>query len=309
MQHILDLRRLLLALPVIAALGAALYVFVLRTDDGAGIEAVRLLDTPATAGRAVGVDAGKLAPDFEISSPDGRRVRLSELRGRAVLVNFWATWCGSCLSEMPSIKALQEERGLDAFSVLAVNAGETRAEALEFIDFLDAPFIYGLDSELVLSDAYGVYGLPLSIFIDAEGVVQAVYRGHAEQARLAAYVDAAIGARPPGELPPALRTISTIPRERSLTVEARGSDRVVFSSRSLRCDASYCADPAIEGLRRLAGIASVDTETGGVAPSLSVRFDPKATPQQQVVDHLVAALSALPDPVYEGALEVRAKRP
>ena len=123
-------------------------------------------------------------------------MRLSELRGRPLLINFWATWCASCLSEMPDIKALQEEYGYDTFSVLAINAGETRDEALEFIDFLDAPFIYALDPSLIASDAYGVYGLPLSVFIDSGGVIRAVYRGHANRERLGALMTAAIEARP-----------------------------------------------------------------------------------------------------------------
>lgn len=64
-------------------------------------------------------------------------------------------WCGSCLSETPEIKALIEEKG-GAFSVLAINAGETSEQAQAFIDFLGAPFICGLDLSLTLSDAHGV---------------------------------------------------------------------------------------------------------------------------------------------------------
>jgi hypothetical protein len=94
--------------------------------------------------------------------------------------------------------------------VLAINAGETRADALEFIDFLRAPFVYGLDTGMRVTDAYGVYGLPLSVFIDSSGVVQAVYRGHASAALLERFVVAAIGAHPPGEVPAVLRIISTI---------------------------------------------------------------------------------------------------
>ena len=93
---------------------------------------------------------------------------------------------------MPEIKALQEQRGSVAFSVLAINSGETEAQAAEFIEYIDAPFLYGLDIGLVLTDAYGVYGLPMSVFIDSTGVVQMTYRGHADRPRLERYTDAAI---------------------------------------------------------------------------------------------------------------------
>ena len=154
----------------------------------------------------VGVDEGKLAPDFEISTLGRQRgCGLSELRGRPVVMNFWARWCTSCLSEMPEIKALQAERGVDTVTVLAINAGETPDQAQEFIDFLEAPFVYGLDTDLTVADAYGVYGLPLSVFIDSEGVVQGVYTGHANRTVLTMLTDAAIAAKPPGPLPTVLR--------------------------------------------------------------------------------------------------------
>ncbi len=102
--------------------------------------------------------------------------------------------------------------------MLAVNAGESRPDAEEFIDFLDAPFVYAMDPGLVLSDAYGVYGLPLSVFLDANGVVRGVYRGHANPEVLDTYVTAAIDAEPPGEVPVVLRIVSTIYRPNVLVV-------------------------------------------------------------------------------------------
>jgi thiol-disulfide isomerase/thioredoxin len=304
----INLWRLLAAGAVVFALTLPALLFLRKGADDS-ISPARLLDTPPSGAARVGLDTGKLAPDFEISTPDGERVRLSNLRGRPVLINFWARWCGSCLSEMPEIKALQEERGLDSFTVLAVNAGETRAEALQFIDFLKAPFIYGLDSQLTIADAYGVYGLPLSVFIDADGAVRGVHRGHADRARLEALVGAAAAAGSPPELPVQVRLISTIPRERVLLVERKAANELVFSSRGLRCDASYCAEDAVEVFSRSGGIVSTDITSRKGEPRLQIRFDRGNVTPDEIIDRLKTTLEALPDPVYSQPLEIRYKHP
>jgi len=304
----IDLRRLAIGSIVLAAVSLPLYFFVLRPDGSLepGFSNAVLLDTPPARGLIkVGLREGELAPNFEISTPDGSRVRLSDYRGKPVLISFFALWCGSCLAEMPDIKALQEQRGLNSFSVIAINTGETRSRALEFIDFIQAPFVWGLDFDLTVSDAYGVYGLPYTIYVDSDGIVRVVYSGLAEKARLEAYVETAFNASVPPSLPGRLRTISNIPRDRVVTVETRATDRVLFTSRSLRCDASYCASSATERIRGLVGIQSVRTGIADGIPSLEVRFDPTAIEQSLVINTLVSALEGLHDPVYETALEVR----
>jgi len=159
--------RLVLALVVVLPLVALMLYFLVPRETDPTVRAAAIIDTPAAEGRKLGLQPGDVAPNFEVSTHDERRVKLSDFRGRTVLINFWARWCTSCLSEMPEIKTLQAERGADALVVLAVNAGETRAQALEFIDYLKAPFTFALDPGLKLSDAYGVRGLPNSIFIDS----------------------------------------------------------------------------------------------------------------------------------------------
>ncbi|MGD9714431.1 MAG: TlpA family protein disulfide reductase [Thermomicrobiales bacterium] len=300
--------RLIAVLAAVVLFLVPLYLFAIRDDESAarGIEAARLIDTPQTdADVSVGVAEGKLAPDFEISTPSGERVRLSDLRGRAVLINFWARWCGSCLSEMPEIKALQEDRGEDAFTVLAINAGETPSQALEFIDFLDAPFVYGLDIDLRVSDAFDVRGLPLSVFIDSEGIIRAIYRGHANRERLAAFTDAAITASPPGEFPVVLRLISTIPRERELVVTLESEGKVHYSSRSLRCDPSYCSQEAVDDLARVPGVLSFKLDVAArPEPALEVTFDPELTSAETITTRLAGNLRLMGDELYKADLKV-----
>ena len=263
-----------------------------------------MVDTPlGTSVSDAGVAEGKLAPDFEISTTDGRRVRLSDFRGRPVVVNFHALWCTSCLTELPEIKAVQEERGLDAFSVLAVNSGESKSRALEFVEYLDAPFTFGLDTNLTVSDAYGVRGLPATVFIDADGVIRAVYAGYTGIDLLNAFLDAAIDARPAGEPPVVLRTISTIPRQRVLEVE-RDGDEIVFTSRSLRCDTSYCAESAIDEVAGHLGLEVVEARYSDTRPSVTVRYQPSAITEEQVIDAIGHALGSLDDPVYLTELRI-----
>lgn len=296
--------RLVAGLVAVGLLAFPLYFLLLDPARDGGLEPAVLLTTPPLGGRSVGVGVaeGKLAPDFEISTPDGTRVRLSELRGRPVVMNFWARWCTSCLSEMPELQSLQAERGTDTFTVLAVNAGETPDQAQEFIDFLKAPFVYGLDLDLTVSDSYGVFGLPLSVFIDSEGVVQGVYNGHASRAILTQLADAAIDARPAGPIPPVLRLISTIYRERTLDVKTIAAGQLRFESRSLRCDISYCADSTLEALRQNAGIRSV-TRLHDTA--VAVEFDVEQYRAEQLIEAVVELLNRSDDPVYKSELVVR----
>jgi peroxiredoxin len=305
MSRLIDLRRLVPAAIAVTALFMPAYFLLIRETPGSHVLPAALRETPgAGASMRVGLEPGQLAPDFEISTTDGRRVRLSDFRGRPVVLNFFALWCTSCLAEMPELKATLEEWGLDSFAVLAVNAGETRERALEFVEFIDAPFTYGLDTSLVVSDAYSVYGLPASVFIDSSGVIQAYYAGYTGKERLDLFVDAAIAARPPGDLPVVLRLISTIPRDRTLTIEVKSEHELKLTSRSLRCDAAYCAEAAVRALTSLAAIRDVDARLEAANPSVNLHFDPAKVTRQQIVDAMVQALESLPDPVYQGQLQV-----
>ena len=203
------------------------------------------------------------------------------------------------------LAALQEEKG-DAFQVLAINAGESRTDALEFVDFLKAPaFRFGLDQSLVISDAYGVYGLPMSVFIDSDGVVRSVYQGHANRARLASLVDAAIQARAPVEMAPELRPLTTIERDRIITVSRVGEGRLVLASRALRCDLTYCAETWLRAIETVAGVTELSFSMANANhPELSIEFDTRLS-EQTLIDEVLRLLEASQDPLYRRPVEVR----
>ncbi len=125
------------------------------------------------------VAVGMLAPDFSTQTLDGARVRLSQFRGKPVLINFWATWCSACEDEMPAIqRAVQRDRA-QGLTVLAVNYEETNASAMRaFLKKLGARFTAVYDRQGRIAAAYGVtIGLPVSVFVDRSGKVDFIQLG------------------------------------------------------------------------------------------------------------------------------------
>lgn len=132
--------------------------------------------TPVVAGRSVGLNEGDVAPDFEFSAFDGSRIRLSDFRGRPVLLNFWATWCGPCRAELPAMEVALRDHQADGLAILAVNNGERIQAAQRFLDKLDVKLTaFAYDPAAAIVQRYSVLGLPTSFFVDANGVITGVY--------------------------------------------------------------------------------------------------------------------------------------
>jgi peroxiredoxin len=118
------------------------------------------------------------APDFALSTLEGRPVRLREFRGKLVLVNFWATWCAPCLHEMPSMEQLYQTFKQTEFVLLAVSMDrQGEGVARPFVDKLKLTFPVLLDSTLEVSRQYSVRGLPTTYLIDPEGLLIGVAIG------------------------------------------------------------------------------------------------------------------------------------
>ena len=152
-------------------LGGALFIGATRVRPATG---AALAPAPVAAAPAPVV--GHPAPAFTLRTPDGATVALADLRGTVVLVNFWATWCPPCRTEMPAIQTAYARYQGQGFRVLAVTAGEEPASVVAFLRAYDLHFPALLDDGLV-SAAYGANALPSSFFIDRRGVVRAVYKG------------------------------------------------------------------------------------------------------------------------------------
>jgi thiol-disulfide isomerase/thioredoxin len=115
---------------------------------------------------------GGLAPDFELAGLDGKNLKLSDLRGKAVLLNFWATYCGPCKFEMPWFVELQKEYGPQGFQILGVAMDDASNEDIaKFAKEMGVnyPILLGKDS--VASSYGGVSVLPTTFFIDRDGKI------------------------------------------------------------------------------------------------------------------------------------------
>jgi thiol-disulfide isomerase/thioredoxin len=145
-----------------------------RTADGLGV--VELPAALNTTGRGVSTDPGRAAPDFMLASLDGSTVRLSDLRGKPVLVNFWASWCTPCRMVMPEIvRAYGAHAAM--LSVLAVDLQENSEQVRQFASEFGMTFPIVTDTTGAVGDAWRIggpiQGIPSSYFVDARGIVQA----------------------------------------------------------------------------------------------------------------------------------------
>jgi peroxiredoxin len=135
----------------------------------------------AAPARAAGAPAaGPAAPDFTLHAADGRNVRLDELRGQVVLVNFWATWCGPCREEMPRLNALYEKYRKSGFVLLGVNIDDNPATAIATAGKLAVSFPILLDTDKQVSKLYKLTDMPSTALIDRDGRLRYVHRGFRE---------------------------------------------------------------------------------------------------------------------------------
>lgn len=115
---------------------------------------------------------GSPAPAIRASTVDGSTLDLDQLRGRVVLLNFWASWCKPCEAEMADLQELHTEQAPRGFTVIAVNEGEEPARAAEFLRAKGITFPTGLDLDMKITRDYQVLGLPNTFLIDADGVIR-----------------------------------------------------------------------------------------------------------------------------------------
>lgn len=150
--------------------------------------------------RVIGLKKGETPPDFTLTTLEGDEVTLSELRGKKVVLNFWATWCPPCKAEMPHMQNYYEEYAKDEnVEILAVNLTAVERDILEenkiatvetFRDSYELTFPVLLDKENIADKIYQVITIPTTYFIDTDGYIRHRIEGPVNTDMLEGYVDA-----------------------------------------------------------------------------------------------------------------------
>jgi thiol-disulfide isomerase/thioredoxin len=137
---------------------------------------VALLVSLAVGGTAAA--ASGPAPDFTLKSLGGKNLKLSEMAGNVVLINFWASWCGPCREEMPLLNALHNKYKPLGFTVLGVNVEEQADSARGFLGNFPVDFPVLLDNKNRVSKLYNVVAMPTTVVVDRDGNLRYLHKGY-----------------------------------------------------------------------------------------------------------------------------------
>jgi len=125
-----------------------------------------------------GAQVGKLAPVFQFRENEDTIVSLQDFRGKGVVLNFWATWCGPCRMEMPLLQEVYEQnKDRSSLVILTVNGGESTSSVSEFMIANGLSFPVLLDTSRQITTAYNVRAIPTTYFIDKDGIIQYIKIG------------------------------------------------------------------------------------------------------------------------------------
>ena len=178
-----------LTLIIVAGILALIFYFQVSSRDVAE-------DATSLEGLEVGINAGEIAPDFTGTTLEGETIRLSDFRGKIVLLNDFASWCGPCIAETPHLVDLHNAKG-DNVVIIGLNIEETKSAVAAYRDEFNIPYPLILNEDGALTEIYRPIGLPTSWFIDSDGVVHYVHAGPMTTPMLQEALDAVREGREP----------------------------------------------------------------------------------------------------------------
>ena len=119
----------------------------------------------------------EVAPRFVVDGFRGGEIRLDELDGQVIYLDFWASWCGPCVKSFPFMEELQQTYGDKGLTVIAINMDQERDSAESFLDEYRVTFSIGSDPSGSLAEDFGVIGMPTAFIIDRNGVIRKTHSG------------------------------------------------------------------------------------------------------------------------------------
>ncbi|MBN1119815.1 MAG: TlpA family protein disulfide reductase [Anaerolineae bacterium] len=176
---------------LVCLFGGFIVILLMYRNPGGGQGFSSVLPTPIPDSAA----SGNPAPQFTAQSVDGRTVNLSDYRGQVVIVNFWTTWCPSCVDEMPVLQDVHRRYADQGVVVLAVDIGESKSEVQRYLSANDLDLTVLLDSREQIAAAYSIRSIPTTYIIDPQGEIDDVHFGSLSAAQFEQYISAASGSR------------------------------------------------------------------------------------------------------------------
>ena len=168
---------ILLAVVTVGIFSVALIDGIKHSKPASSVTTITTDDKEAAKKTKVGYKIGDEAPGFTLSSIDNHEISLSDYRGKNVIVNFWATWCGPCRFETPFLQSVNGSFAKEGIVLLAINVKDTPQNAASYAKQNNLDFIIPIDPQGQMINDYNVHGIPTTFFIDEQGIIKDIKIG------------------------------------------------------------------------------------------------------------------------------------
>lgn len=180
------MKKIIIIAVLFGMLGWAVYDLVFQTNDTLNTNSKEKVEqangkennssavekSEAANDTNIGVNVGDVAPDFQLQTLEGEDVKLSDYRGKRVMLNFWATWCPPCRAEMPDMVKFYKEKDIEILAINLTKAESGIQEVKDFVNEFGVTFPVLLDEELKVATQYQIRPIPTSYMIDSDGIIQ-----------------------------------------------------------------------------------------------------------------------------------------